>query len=298
MTDSKMQALFEDCAEALKQSNDFQVLRRVQPKEQYNPPPTELPFLHKLCILDTETTGLDTAECEVIELGYQIIEFDSQGNLYQVLSKQNFLNEPAGEISDEVTQVTGITFEDVKGHHIDWDEVAKEIQVVDLVIAHNAGFDRPVVERYHEVFKTKVWGCSVNQIDWQTLAGVGSRSQEYLAWKVGQFFYDAHRALDDVQALTQLLTCPISNPPQPALAFLLPEVRKAKTLVKATGAPFDLKDALKSRHYRWNASARVWQKVFDNEVLDAELAWLSESGVSNPEIQKLKATDTFSIRAQ
>jgi DNA polymerase-3 subunit epsilon len=295
MTDPKMQSLFEDCAEALKQSNDFQVLRRVQPQDEFNTPTENA--LHTLCILDTETTGLDTAECEVIELGYQIIEFDSNGKLYRVLSKQNFLNEPTGEISAEVTQVTGITFEDVRGHHIDWEIVANEIQTVDLIIAHNAGFDRPVVERYHEVFKTKVWGCSVNQIDWQTLAGVGTRTQEYLAWKVGHFFYDAHRALDDVQALTQLLTCPISNPPQPALGFLLPEVRKGKTLVKATGAPFDLKDDLKSRHYRWNAKARVWQKVLDDEALEAERSWLLEAGVSHPDIQKLKATDTFSIRA-
>jgi len=299
MTASKtqeMQTLFKDCAEALKQSNDFQVLKRVKPLEQYNPPSNQP--LHKLCILDTETTGLDTSECEIIELGYQIIEFDSNGHLYRVTSKQNFLNEPQGEISEEVTRVTGITFEEVKGHHIDWEAVATEIQEVSLIVAHNAGFDRPIVERYHEVFKTKVWGCSVNQIDWQTLAGVGSRSQEYLGWKVGQFFYDAHRAIDDVQALTQLLTCPIGTPAQPALAFLLLEVRKAKTLLKATGAPFDLKDDLKARQYRWNPDARVWQKMINDESLQAELAWLLEADVSNPDVQKLKATDSFSIRAQ
>lgn len=295
MTDSTPQQL-QACAEQLTQSGQYQVLSKLAAKTQFNSPIDDRP-LHKVCIIDTETTGLDTQVCEIIELGYQIIEFDSHGHLYRVLSAQNFLNEPNGEISAEVTQVTGLTLADVKGHRIPWDTVAADLADVQLCVAHNAGFDRPVLERYDPVFITKIWGCSVAQIDWQNLAQVSSRSQEFLCWKVGQFFYGAHRALDDVQALCQLLSQPISTEVRPALHYLLQAVRQPKSLLKATGAPFDIKDALRSRGYRWNANERVWQILLDEPKLPAELAWLIEHNTPNPKVIKLSATDSFSVRA-
>ncbi len=293
MSESSSLAL---CAKQLNQSDDYQVLTRLVPKTVFNEPTPE--NCHRICIIDTETTGLDTDVCEIIELGYQIIEFDSSGHFYKVLCAKNFLNEPKGEISAEVTRVTGLTMEDVQGHSIPWDEVNADIQSVQLCVAHNAGFDRPVVERYNEVFVTKIWGCSVAQIDWTTLADVGSKSQEFLCWKIGQFFYSAHRALDDVQALCQLLSLPISDSQQPALSFLLHAVRQSKSLVKASGAPFDIKDDLRSRGYRWNVSERVWQKVIEDALLQDELAWLIEHNTPNPNVIKLSATDSFSIRAK
>lgn len=284
------------CAELLNQSGEYQVLKKLIAATEFNSNAPQK--THKACIIDTETTGLDTDVCEIIELGYQIVEFDSDGNFYRVLSAQNFLNEPEGEISAEVTQVTGLTLEDVQGHQIPWEQVAAEIADVALCVAHNAGFDRPVLERYNEVFVDKIWGCSVAQIDWMAVADVGSRSQEFLCWKVGQFFYGAHRALDDVQALTQLLSSKVSKAQVPAFSFLLKAVRQSKSLIKATGAPFDVKDDLRKRGYRWNVAEKVWQKVIDEAKLQEELGWLIEHQTPNPNIIKLKATDSFSIRAR
>ncbi|MDX1352559.1 MAG: 3'-5' exonuclease [Thiomicrorhabdus sp.] len=293
MTDSQN---LQHCVEQLQQSDQYQVLSKLAPKIQFNLPSSEA--THKVCIIDTETTGLDTDVCEIIELGYQIIEFDSHGHFYKVLSAQNFLNEPKGEITAEVTQVTGLTMDDVRGHTIPWAQVEAEIADVQLCVAHNAGFDRPVLERYSDIFINKIWGCSVAQIDWLKEANVGSRSQEFLCWKVGQFFYGAHRALDDVQALSELLSCKVSNNTVPAFSFLLKAVRQSKSLIKATGAPFDIKDELRSRGYRWNVGERVWQKVLDDAQLQDELAWLIDHQTPNPNVIKLKATDSFSIRAR
>lgn len=286
----------EACAAQLDASDNYQVLRRFTPKTQFNAPAGDK--THKVCIIDTETTGLDTEVCEIIELGYQIVEFDSQGRFYQVLAARNYLNEPQGDISAEVTKVTGLTHEDVKGHSIPWDAVENELSDVQFCVAHNAAFDRPVVERYSPVFVDKIWGCSVAQIDWLELTDVGSRSQEFLCWKIGHFFYDAHRALDDVQALTELLSRTVSAEQQPAFHYLLQAVRIGKSLLKATGAPFELKDDLRKRGYRWNVEERVWQKMFDDNQLQAELAWLIEHNTPNPKVIKLKATDTFSVRAR
>jgi DNA polymerase-3 subunit epsilon len=286
----------DQCAELLNQSGDYQVLAKLQPQTEFNAPSPG--GTHKVCVIDTETTGLDTDKCEIIELGYQIIEFDSQGNFYQVLASKNFLNEPDGEISAEITKVTGITAEDVAGHAIPWQEVEQDMADVSLCVAHNAGFDRPVVERYNQAFVNKIWGCSASQISWMEVADVGSRSQEMLCWKVGQFFYGAHRALDDVQALSKLLSCKVTAEQVTVFSFLLKAVRLSKSMVKATGAPFDIKDALRSRGYRWNVGERVWQKVIDDSKLQDELGWLIEHQTPNPDVIKLKATDTFSVRAR
>lgn len=288
---------FQECVQTLNTHADYQVLQRLQARTQFNPATTPAKS-HLLCVIDTETTGLDTEHCEIIELGYQLIEFDSNGQFYRVIASQNWLNEPQAPITKEVTQVTGLTDADVKGQHINWTEVEQQLQDVTLFVAHNAAFDRPVLERYSEVFVPKIWGCSVSQIDWLAQAHVGSKSQEFLCWKIGQFFYDAHRALDDVQALSQLLACPIGNSQTTAFSHLLKAVRQSKSLVKATGAPFEVKDHLKSRGYRWNGAEKVWQKVLEDANLADELAWLAEQQTPNPNVIKLKATDTFSVRAK
>ena len=288
-----------EMAAKLAQSPDYQVLQRLNPIQDFTPNTASSGVpKHQVCIIDTETTGLDTEQCELIELGYQVVEFDANGQFYRVLCAKNFLNEPEEPIPPEVTQVTHLTDEDVRGHKIPWDEVIADIESVQLCVAHNAGFDRPIVERYADVFKQKVWGCSVRQIKWLELTGVGSRSQEMLCWKLGGFFYDAHRALDDVQALTQLLSQSVGEPPYPVFQALLTAVREQKVLIKATGAPFDLKDALKQRGYRWQPAQRVWQKMLNASESERELTWLKENGVPSPDLKKIKATDTFSKRAE
>lgn len=286
----------EALAKQLEQSDDFRVVRRLIPQTQFNPPSNAPRF--QACIIDTETTGLDTTTCEIIELGFQIVEFDSEGHLYQVLGAYNYLNEPSQPLSEEVIRITGLTDAQLKGQRIPWQEVAQHVAQIDLFIAHNAGFDRPVLERYHEVFVNKIWGCSWSQIDWANLADCTNRSQEFLAYKLGGFFFEGHRALHDVQALTQLLTLTIGEQAYPALHYLLQAVRQPKTRIQATGAPFAMKDALKQRGYRWQTEQKVWQTWLTEEAVADELDWLQKSGCTTPTTHKLKVTDSFSVRAQ
>jgi hypothetical protein len=49
----------------------------------------------------------------------------------------------------------------------------------------------------------------------------------------------------------------------------------ARTIVKAFGSPFETKDKLKARGYRWDAEARVWYTAVKSaEALEAEAEWL------------------------
>ena len=88
------------------------------------------------------------------------------------------------------------------------------------------------------------------------------------------WFYDAHRAQVDCHALLQVLSVPLSDG-QTGLARLLAEAGQTRYKLRATGAPFETKDKLKSRGYRWDGEGRVWWcSLASDALLDAECAWL------------------------
>jgi DNA polymerase-3 subunit epsilon len=59
------------------------------------------------------------------------------------------------------------------------------------------------------------------------------------------------------------------------LLQLFKSAENARTIVRAFGSPFETKDKLKARGYRWDAEARVWYTAVKSaEALDAEAEWL------------------------
>ena len=143
----------------------------------------------------------------------------------------------------------------------------------DLVIAHNAGFDRPFVERRIPVFADFPWACSFADIDWKA-QGQGSAKLESLAQALG-YFYDAHRAEMDCHALLAVLGVPLAANRGNAMQTIVAASTQPSYRLQATGAPFDSKDALKARGYRWDAESKVWYTaVKSTEALDAEAEWL------------------------
>jgi DNA polymerase-3 subunit epsilon len=58
---------------------------------------------------------------------------------------------------------------------------------------------------------------------------------------------------------------------------LIAASRQPAYRLSATGAPFESKDRLKTRGYRWNGEQRVWQtRIGGDAALEAELQWLRE----------------------
>ena len=70
-------------------------------------------------LLDTETTGLDHAKDEIIELGMVKFDYTPDGRIVGVRDTFSAFNEPSVPIPPEVTALTGITDEMVAGHKID-----------------------------------------------------------------------------------------------------------------------------------------------------------------------------------
>jgi len=145
-----------------------------------------------------------------------------------------------------------------------------------IVIAHNAGFDRKFAERYWPIFQRKAWGCSATEVEWRKHGFEGSRLG-YLLNGAG-FFHQAHRAVDDCHALLEILSFELQTTGTSALAVLLEQARKRTRRVWAEQSPFDLKDSLKRRGYRWSDGSdgrpRSWYIDVDDSKLDDEIAFL------------------------
>lgn len=132
-------------AEALAQSPDYRVLRRLVPRTSF--PPSTGPAKTAI-LLDVETTGLDQRKDEVVELGMIKFDYLPDGRIASFRDVFSSFNEPLEPIPPDVIALTGITNEMVAGHSIDEVAVSSFAEDAVIVIAHNAGFDRKFVERY------------------------------------------------------------------------------------------------------------------------------------------------------
>lgn len=286
-------------AEALSRSTDYRVLRRLVPR------PTSMPASGQETktgiLLDTETTGLDHAKDEIIELGMVKFDYTPDGRIVGVRDTFSAFNEPSAPISAEVTALTGITEEMVAGRKFDDAAVTAFAESGVITVAHNSSFDRRFVERYWPVFEHKAWACSMSEIDWRKHGFAGAQLG-YLLNGVG-YFHQAHRAVDDCHALLEILDFVLPTTGAPALALLLETARRPTLRVWAEQTAFQLKDSLKRRGYRWNDGSdgrpKSWFIDVDETALDDEIAFLrTEIYMQDvePTVQRLTAFTRFSGR--
>lgn len=289
----------ESLAKILDAHPDFRVLRRLQPARQFgHKAPRDA--VRRIAVLDTETTGLDARRDRIIELAMVLVDVDvSTGQAVKVVEVFDELEDPGMPIPEPAGRVTGITDEMVAGKRLDDEQVKGLLNGVHLVIAHNARFDRGFVEARFPFFAEVPWACSVSEVDWQA-EGRGSAKLEFLASELG-FFYDAHRAEMDCHALLAVLMAPLPLTGVTGLKALWDKAQRVSYRVMATGSPFESKDVLKERGYRWDAERKVWHTtVSDDDALTAECAWLKaqvyKGRAARVDVERVTALERHSPR--
>jgi DNA polymerase-3 subunit epsilon len=264
--------------------SDWRLLRRLQIPDRFNDP--QGGTVKQALVIDVETTGLSTENDDVIQLALLPFEYEAlSGRILTIHKARAFegLHEPAVPISEEASLITGITDDKVAGKSIDGTAVNAVVADSDLIIAHNAAFDRPMVERHWSCFSEKPWACTLTSIDWLR-EGYGSGKLDYLGMQFG-WFYDGHRAMAD----------------QRVMAVVREAALRDVYLVPAVGAPFDLRDKLRNRGYRWRPDGlphgKVWWTMTSNP--EEETSWLAEEiygrDLAVP-IHTVSAFDRFSDR--
>lgn len=295
--DSMAPGEFEQAAQVLESSGDYRVLRRLVPRDDFGARPGGT--LLKGAIVDTETTGTDPATDRIIELCVLIFEYSAEtGEVAWVSDVYDGLEDPGMAIPPQSTAVHGITDEMVAGEHLDDEAVEGLLDGVSWVIAHNAAFDRPLLERRLPVFARLNWLCSMKEVPWAELGFPGTKL-EYLATERG-FFYEGHRSEIDCRALLEVLRLPLPGKDHSPWQLLLAAGPRRSYKLWALGAPFETKDQLKARGYRWDGERRTWYKMLDHDAAAAEAQWLRESiygGRSHKvEVEVLEAATRYSTR--
>jgi DNA polymerase-3 subunit epsilon len=250
-------------------------------------------------ILDTETTGLNHRTDEIIEIGVIAFTFDDQGVIGDVTGIYGGMRQPNVAIPAEITRLTGITDDMVAGQAIDMERLASLVGDADLIIAHNAGFDRPFCEAVSPIFNEKAWACSVSEIDWRVRGFEGNK----LGYLIGQsgYFHDGHRAVDDCFALLEVLEQ--NRPGQEGMTPFMElhaASRRSRVRIYAENSPFDMKDHLKKRGYRWSDGSdgrpKSWWAELPEEMLAEELHFLRTEIYrwdADPTVKYLTAFDRF-----
>ena len=260
------------------QTDDFRLLERIPLTKPGLILPCELDKAIgdelSIVFLDTETTGLSAESDTIIELGLVRASFSpSAKKLVSIDRIISAYEDPGRPLSPFITELTGITDDMVRGKRIDEKTVADCLDNVSLIVAHNASFDRPFFEKRFTGFDDMNWACSLEGIDWNRL-GFSRRKLEDLSLKSG-YFYEAHRATIDCLALAWLLHI---HPD--AMADLLEQAIRKTVIVHAFGAPFEARDILKTRGYRWHdgtsGANRHWWKEIPESALPEEKNFLDE----------------------
>ena len=228
----------------------------------------------QIAFLDVETTGLIHNEDEIVELALKVLLIEKRtGLIISVISEFESFNEPGKSIDNKITILTGISSKMVNGKKINWSVVNKYLEDVDLIISHNASFDRPFIDAHSEVSKSKLWACSIKDIDWLA-RGFSNVKQELLCFWHG-FYFEAHRAMNDVSALIHLLTHPSYITERPLLELMDNSERESHN-IWVTNFPFNAskKDKIKSEGYNWNVQKKLWFKVVPPENIEEEKLFL------------------------
>ncbi|MBX5156127.1 MULTISPECIES: 3'-5' exonuclease [unclassified Rhizobium] len=286
----------EEMARALEESGNYRILRKLTARPVAAARRPE--FSRLGVILDTETTGLNHRSDEIIEIGAVAFTFDDGGAIGDIVGIYGGLQQPSRPIPPEITRLTGITDAMVEGQVIDIRSLSDLIEPADLIIAHNAGFDRPFCEAFSKVFAGKAWACSVSEIDWSARGFEGTK----LGYLVGQagYFHDGHRAVDDCHALLEILDREQGDGESP-FAELYSASQCCRIRLFAEHSPFEMKDHLKARGYRWSdgSDGRLkswWIEVGEDDLGD-ELSYLRSEiyrwKEAEPPIVRLTAFDRF-----
>ena len=250
--------------------------------------------------IDVETTSLDHRKGKIIELAIRRFRYDGDGIITDIDEAFQWREDPGEPLTPEIMALTGLTDIDLVGEEIDEDDATRLLNSASFVVAHNSGFDRNWVEARLPNARDLNWCCSMRQVDWRA-RGFDGRVLGYLLVQDG-YYHAGHRASADVDALIQMLRHRDADG-RTALSEMIAVGAKASWIIRAKGADFSVKDALRARGYRWDSAEgrKVWWREVSDDDLTAERFWLAANVYTveanpkslGPDVERVTARERF-----
>lgn len=76
--------------------------------------------------------------------------YGNEGKIFEIFEPYQSFQEPRKAIPAEITAITGINQNMVSGHRFDRELIKNYLAQADILIAHNAAFDRKFMEKLFE----------------------------------------------------------------------------------------------------------------------------------------------------
>ena len=229
-----------------------------------------------------QTTGFDPRSDAVIELGLLPFTYTVGGRIVDVFhdAAQVHRNDPQRAVTPPIVAFTGQTGADLRGASVDVPAATALIVAADLIVAHDAEFARPFVERVLPVAREVAWACSQREVPWAK-AGFLSVALHCLACAFGVYAPDPDRVVTRCAVGVWLLASALPRTGQPVLAALRERALVETVRLWALCAPFEARGVLEARGYRWmpedhqEIRASWWTDVV-LERQDEEIDWLTK----------------------
>jgi DNA polymerase-3 subunit epsilon len=155
--------------------------------------------------IDIETTGLAPRTDAVVEVAVALFTYDrTSAEILGIHEIYSSLEQPRVPISSAASAVSSISNELCAGKSIDWDSVRRMITQADLLVAHNAEFERRFLSPIPGLIDGKLLLCTQHIPKWADSGTKPSRRLEDLSARYG-VPHLAHRAFGDVIATINLL---------------------------------------------------------------------------------------------
>jgi len=229
----------------------------------------------KIMTIDAETSTagqyVDPNTDEICELGLIIADYHSKTILtqYSQLFKVKHWSKEAEaihRIPEDICQTKGIESSNIKNltKLIDLDSI-------DYVIAHNAGYDKTVLTRYWPDIISKNWICSQHDFLHQKV-NMTSKRLNHLAADYEILVPGAHRALRDCHIVLEMAY-------HNDITDAWDRKNEKKYVVEAYGRYQEgIPQQFKENGWKWNPDKKCWHSTFGLKKLKAAVEFVKSIG--------------------
>ena len=177
------------------------VQKRSDPAASPQQVAAESAAVRTLLIIDTETTGLDPQLDHCLEVGVILFDVPSR----QVLAQQSFLLPVEANAAEAINRIPAAATNLPQPWRPALSYLQSLLDAADVLVAHNAAFDRQWFGRGHLPATDKPWLCSMEDMRWPAERLLRSRpSVRDLALAYEIPVWAAHRALTDCIYLAEV----------------------------------------------------------------------------------------------
>lgn len=157
-----------------------------------------------VAVIDTETTGLGSQDepVSVAAIVYEVAM--PSGVMIREIESYYELREPAVPIHPQAQAIHGLSLGVLHGRKLNADTLIRICYTVDVLVAHNAKFDRRMLRSLVPAIHTRTWACSMLALR-DRWAPLPSRSLGAICDALDVARPKPHNALTDCRSLAEVL---------------------------------------------------------------------------------------------